>query len=125
VVAEVFLTDCRHTLVAALSGGQRHRVSLAVALLGTPELLVLDEPTVGFDPLIRQQLWDLFYRLAGRGVTVLVSTHVLDEANRCERLLVLRDGEVLADGAPADLRDRVGTDDLEQVFLQLVRGRKE
>lgn len=121
VIAEVFLTDCTHELVAALSGGQRHRVSLAVALLGTPDLLVLDEPTVGFDPLIRQHLWDLFYRLGERGVTVLVSTHVMDEANRCERLLVLRDGHLIADGAPAELRNRFGDDDLEQAFLHLVR----
>lgn len=125
VLTEVALSDCAHTLVAALSGGQRHRVSLAIALLGMPDLLVLDEPTVGFDPLIRQDLWDLFYRLAARGVTVLVSTHIMDEANRCERLLVLRDGHLLADGSPAALRDQVGTDDLERVFLQLVRNRED
>lgn len=121
VITEVGLGDCARQLGGALSGGQRSRLSLAVALLGTPELLVLDEPTVGFDPLVRQDLWELFYRLAADGVTVLVSSHVMDEAGRCQRLLLLRDGLLLADGSPAELRGRIGTEDLEQVFLRLVR----
>ncbi len=123
VVADVELSDCVRQLGGELSGGQRSRLSLAVALLGTPELLVLDEPTVGFDPQVRRDLWDLFYRLAGNGVTVLVSSHVMDEAGRCERLLLLREGLLLADGSPAGLRARGGTDDLEDVFLQLVEER--
>jgi ABC-2 type transport system ATP-binding protein len=125
VVGEVVLGDSAHRLAGELSGGQRSRVSLAVALLGSPELLVLDEPTVGFDPVIRTDLWDLFYRLAATGVTVLVSSHVMDEAGRCERLILLRDGELLADGSPARLRDDVGSDDLEQVFLKLVREKEK
>jgi ABC-2 type transport system ATP-binding protein len=124
VVAETGLADCARQLGGELSGGQRSRLSLAVALLGTPELLVLDEPTVGFDPVVRQDLWELFYRLAAGGVTVLVSSHVMDEAGRCERLLLLRDGMLLADGSPAGLRARIGTDDLEDVFLRLVKERE-
>ena len=120
VVADVGLADCVRRLGGELSGGQRSRLSLAVALLGTPELLVLDEPTVGFDPLVRRDLWELFYRLAGNGTTVLVSSHVMDEAGRCERLLLLREGLLLADGSPARLRDRTGIDDLEEAFLYLV-----
>ena len=123
VVTDVGLSDSVRQLAGALSGGQRSRLSLAVALLGTPELLVLDEPTVGFDPLVRRDLWKLFYRLAGDGVTVLVSSHVMDEASRCERLLLLREGLLLADGSPAELRARSGTADLEDVYLQLVEER--
>jgi ABC-2 type transport system ATP-binding protein len=124
VVTEVGLADCVRKLGGELSGGQRSRLSLAVALLGSPELLVLDEPTVGFDPLVRRDLWELFYRLAAGGVTVLVSSHVMDEAGRCERLVLLRDGLLLADGSPAELRGRVGSDDLEDVFLRLVEQRE-
>lgn len=120
VITDVGLSDCVRRLGGELSGGQRSRLSLAVALLGTPELLVLDEPTVGFDPLVRRDLWELFYRLAADGVTVLVSSHVMDEAGRCERLLLLRDGLLLADGSPAGLRAETGTEDLEDVFLHLV-----
>jgi len=125
LVDEVGLSDSVRKLGGQLSGGQRSRLSLAVALLGTPELLVLDEPTVGFDPLVRRDLWRLFYRLAEAGVTLLVSSHVMDEAGRCERLLLLREGLLLADGSPAELRDRNGTDDLEEVFLQLVEKREQ
>jgi ABC-2 type transport system ATP-binding protein len=124
VISDIALADCARRLGGALSGGQRSRLSLAVALLGTPELLVLDEPTVGFDPLVRRDLWALFYRLAADGVTVLVSSHVMDEAGRCERLVLLRDGLLLADGSPAELRGRVGSDDLEAVFLRLVKERE-
>jgi ABC-2 type transport system ATP-binding protein len=120
LVDEVSLSDSARKVGGELSGGQRSRLSLAVALLGSPELLVLDEPTVGFDPLVRRDLWQLFYRLAESGVTVLVSSHVMDEAGRCERLLMLREGLLLADGSPAELRDRIGSQDLEEVFLRLV-----
>jgi ABC-2 type transport system ATP-binding protein len=125
VVDEVGLSDCARELGGELSGGQRSRLSLAVALLGTPEVLVLDEPTVGFDPLVRRDLWQLFYRLAATGVAVLVSSHVMDEAGRCERLLLLRDGLLLADGSPTELRGRIGIEDLEEVFLRLVEAREE
>jgi ABC-2 type transport system ATP-binding protein len=120
VVADVGLADSVRRLGGELSGGQQSRLSLAVALLGTPELLVLDEPTVGFDPLVRRDLWELFYRLAAGGVTVLVSSHVMDEAGRCQRLLLLRDGLLLADGTPTELRDRTGDHNLEDAFLHLV-----
>ena len=93
---------------ARMSGGQRSRASLAVALLGDPDLLVLDEPTVGLDPVLRQQLWQLFHRLADAGSAVLVSSHVMDEAERCDRLLLMREGAVIADGTPAEIRDRTG-----------------
>ncbi|MBV2354587.1 ABC transporter ATP-binding protein [Streptomyces sp. J2-1] len=119
VLAEVDLTPHADALAGTLSGGQRNRVSLAVALLGTPELLVLDEPTVGLDPVLRRDLWHLFHDLAARGTTLLVSSHVMDEAERCHRLLLLRDGRLLADDTPAALRARTGTDTVEAAFLRL------
>lgn len=120
VVDDVDLSDHADVTVSRLSGGQSSRVSLAVALLGSPELLVLDEPTVGLDPVLRRDLWELFHRLAGTGVTVLVSSHVMDEADRCERLLLMRDGLVIADDTPAALRERTAADDIEHAFLALV-----
>ncbi|WP_344440233.1 ABC transporter ATP-binding protein [Kitasatospora nipponensis] len=120
VVAQVGLTGREHDLVARLSGGQRARVSLAAALLGHPELLILDEPTVGLDPVLRQELWQLFRRLADDGATLLVSSHVMDEAVRCDRLLLMREGRLLADGSPQDLLDRTGTADIDAAFLALV-----
>ena len=107
-------------LVDSLSGGQRARVSLAAALIGSPELLVLDEPTVGLDPVLREELWTLFHSLAEAGTTLLVSSHVMEEANRCERLLLVRDGRLLADATPVALRDQTGTDDLDAAFLRLI-----
>ncbi|WWR55241.1 ABC transporter ATP-binding protein [Streptomyces sp. SCSIO 30461] len=120
-IADVDLTGHADVLAGNLSGGQRNRVSLAVALLGTPELLVLDEPTVGLDPVLRRDLWDLFHRIAGeRGTTILVSSHVMDEAERCHRLLLLREGELLADDTPEALRHRHDTRTVEGAFLHLV-----
>ncbi len=116
----VDLTAYAEAVVGRLSGGQRSRASLAVALLGRPSLLVLDEPTVGLDPVLRRDLWRLFHGLADDGVTVLVSSHVMDEAERCDRLLLMRDGAVLAQGTPAEIRERAGTDDVESAFLSLV-----
>jgi ABC-2 type transport system ATP-binding protein len=95
-------------------------VSLAVALLGTPELLVLDEPTVGLDPVLRRDLWAMFRRLAEGGTTLLVSSHVMDEAAQCDRLVLLREGEVLADAPLPDLLRRTGATDAEGAFLSLV-----
>ncbi|MFL6105441.1 MAG: ABC transporter ATP-binding protein [Marmoricola sp.] len=107
-------------VVARLSGGQRSRVSLAVALLGEPQLIVLDEPTVGLDPVLRRDLWQTFHRLADDGAAVFVSSHVMDEANRCDRLLLMREGQVIADDSPDGLLARTGAEDIETAFLDLV-----
>ena len=120
-ITDVDLTTHADALAGNLSGGQRNRVSLAVALLGSPELLVLDEPTVGLDPVLRRDLWNLFHDIAtGRGATLLVSSHVMDEAERCHRLLLMRDGELLADDTPDALRARTGAATVEEAFLRLV-----
>lgn len=107
-------------VVDRLSGGQRARVSLAAALVGKPELVVLDEPTVGLDPVLRRDLWEMFRRLAADGATLLVSSHVMDEARHCDELLLLREGRLLASGHPEELRRRTGADDLEEGFLRLI-----
>ena len=120
VVAEVGLGSHADVMTGRLSGGQESRVSLAAALLGTPEVLVLDEPTVGVDPVLRRDLWALFGRLAEAGSTLLVSSHVMDEATRCGRLLLMRDGRILADDTPGDLLERTGAPDIESAFLDLV-----
>ena len=119
---QVELTPLAGRLVRRLSGGERARVSLASALLGEPELLVLDEPTVGLDPLLRGQLWELFGQLAAGGATLLVSSHVMDEARRCDDVLLLRGGELIARDTPAGLLGRTGAGDLDEAFLRLVRG---
>lgn len=111
--------------VESLSGGQRSRVSLAAALLGSPELVVLDEPTVGLDPVLRSELWQLFRELAAGGVTLLVSSHVMDEALRCDRLLLLREGQIVADTTPSDLLESTGTHDPEAAFLAIIAARSE
>ena len=120
VIGEVGLTRSRDDQVAHLSGGQRARVSLATALLGTPELLVLDEPTVGLDPVLRRDLWAMFRALADRGTTLLVSSHVMDEAERCSQLLLMREGRIIADDAPEALLSRTGRPTVEEAFLALV-----
>jgi ABC-2 type transport system ATP-binding protein len=120
VVDTVGLAGQRDRVVGTLSGGQRSRASLAVALLGEPDLLVLDEPTVGLDPVLRAELWGLFHRLADAGTVVLVSSHVMDEASRCDRLLLMRDGAIIADGSPAEILARTGATEMEQAFLHLV-----
>ncbi|MEU6072013.1 MULTISPECIES: ABC transporter ATP-binding protein [Streptomyces] len=120
-INDVDLTSHADALAGNLSGGQRSRVSLAVALLGTPELLILDEPTVGLDPVLRRDLWNLFHDIAAtRGATLLISSHVMDEAERCHRLLLMREGEILADDTPDALRTRTGADTVEAAFLHLV-----
>ncbi|MEO7261034.1 MAG: ABC transporter ATP-binding protein [Jatrophihabitantaceae bacterium] len=120
VLASVDLADRQADRVAQLSGGQRARVSLACALIGSSALLVLDEPTVGLDPVLRQSLWKLFHDLADSGSTVLVSSHVMDEAARCDRLLLLREGSLYADDTPDAIRRQTGAEDLEEAFLRLV-----
>lgn len=121
VLGEVGLEGNADQLVTTLSGGEKGRASLAVALLGKPEVIVLDEPTVGLDPVLREDLWLLFHRLADAGAALLVSSHVMDEAARCDRLLLMREGAILADDTPGALRARTGARDLEQAFLALVR----
>jgi ABC-2 type transport system ATP-binding protein len=123
LIAAVALQGFERRVVSRLSGGQRARVSLATALLGDPELLVLDEPTVGLDPLLRRDLWDLFHRLANAGASLIVSSHVMDEAERCDSLLLLRDGQLIASGTPDELRARTGEHGLDAVFLRLVEER--
>jgi ABC-2 type transport system ATP-binding protein len=121
-VDAVHLGDHRDHVVGNLSGGQRSRANLAVALLGRAEVLVLDEPTVGLDPVLREELWTLFHRIAEAGAAVLVSSHVMDEAERCDRLLLMREGRIIADGTPPEIREKAGVDDIEQAFLAIVRG---
>lgn len=111
--------------VGTLSGGERSRVSLAAALLGDPQLLVLDEPTVGLDPVLRRDLWDLFARLRNDGVSLLASSHVMDEAARCDRLVLLREGQVLADATLPELLERTGTSEAGEAFLALIEARGE
>ena len=119
VLLDVALGEQAGQLVRTLSGGQRARVCLGSALLSAPELLVLDEPTVGLDPILRRDLWQLFHRLAHQGTTLLISSHVMDEAVRCDRLLLLRDGQLVADDTPSGLLTRTGADTIENAFMQL------
>jgi len=120
VIERTDLGSVAGRLAGSLSGGQRGRVSLAAALLGAPEVLVLDEPTVGLDPVLRVELWQLFHELAADGATLLVSSHVMDEAKRCDRLLLMRDGELLADDTVDGVLAFTGTDDVEDAFLRLI-----
>jgi len=120
-VTDVGLADAAGQLVGNLSGGQRSRASLACAMIGRPALLVLDEPTVGQDPVLRAELWGRFHELAAAGTTLLVSSHVMDEAGRCDRLLLIREGRLIADDTPAAIRAAAHTDDLDEAFLRLIR----
>ncbi len=119
-VTSVDLGEHVDMVVGRLSGGQRSRASLAVALLNRPDLLVLDEPTVGLDPVLRRDLWALFHQLAADGAAVFVSSHVMDEAERCDRLLLMREGRIIADDSPANIRAATHTDDIEGAFLAIV-----
>lgn len=118
-LGQVGLVEDADRLVGRMSGGQRARVSLACALLGGPDLLVLDEPTVGLDPVLRRDLWTTFHRLAESGSTLLVSSHVMDEAGRCDELVLVRDGRIVAHDTPDAIRRQTGFDDLELAFLAL------
>jgi ABC-2 type transport system ATP-binding protein len=120
-ITDVGLADATNQLVGNLSGGQRSRASLACALIGDPRLLVLDEPTVGQDPVLRADLWARFHELAANGTTLLVSSHVMDEAGRCDRLLLIREGRLIGDDTPAAIRAEAQTDDLEEAFLRLIK----
>ncbi len=121
VISAVRLDRLSERLVSRLSGGEAGRANLAVALLGTPRLLLLDEPTVGLDPVLREELWELFKALAADGITLLVSSHVMDEAARCDELLLMREGALLVQATPAAIRERTGCADLGEAFLQLIR----
>jgi ABC-2 type transport system ATP-binding protein len=115
----VALSERADQVVGTMSGGERSRVSLATALLGEPEVLILDEPTVGLDPVLRRDLWNTFHELAAAGTTLLVSSHVMDEADRSDDLVLLREGRIVATGSPDDLRHQTHADDLEDAFLAL------
>ena len=121
VIDEVGLTSHRDRVITTLSGGQRNRASLACALVGDPDVLILDEPTVGLDPVLREELWESFRRRADAGATVLVSSHVMDEAHRCDRLLLLRDGVLIADDTPEAVMADAGAANLDSAFLTLIR----
>ncbi|MGJ6123933.1 ABC transporter ATP-binding protein [Mycolicibacterium fluoranthenivorans] len=120
-IAAVGLSDHRTALCDNLSGGQRTRVSLACALVSRPDLLVLDEPTVGLDPVLRVDLWEQFDQLARAGTTLLVSSHVMDEADHCGDLLLMREGRLLAHTTPTRLREDTGCSSLEEAFLSVIR----
>ncbi len=120
VLDRVQLGGQAHQLVRDLSGGQRARVSLAAALVGAPRLLLLDEPTVGLDPVLRRELWHLFEGLVAEGSTLLVSSHVLDEARHCDRVILLRDGHILAQLTPRELTALTGTEDMDEAFVRLI-----
>jgi ABC-2 type transport system ATP-binding protein len=122
VVADVGLEKQADQVASTLSGGERSRSSLAAALLGRPDVLVLDEPTVGLDPVLRRDLWQTFHRLAAAGATILVSTHVMDEAERCDDLVLMREGHIIATGTPEQLRKQAGSNNLEDAFLRLAAG---
>jgi ABC-2 type transport system ATP-binding protein len=123
-IKAVGLGDAAKQLVSDLSGGQKARASLACAMVSRPRVLILDEPTVGQDPVLRDDLWRQFRELAASGVTVLVSSHVMDEAGRCDRLLLIREGHLIADDTPAAIREATHTTDLEDAFLHLIRERE-
>jgi ABC-2 type transport system ATP-binding protein len=113
----VNLTDDLDKKVQNYSGGMKRRLSLAVALIQDPEILILDEPTVGIDPELRRSIWAELYRLKTEGKTILVTTHVMDEAEKCDRLAMVRDGEIITSGSPAELKNQFGITSLEEVFL--------
>ncbi len=120
ILDTVDMADKADSLVSDLSGGQRQRVSLAIALIGSPQLMVLDEPTVGLDPVLRDKLWGLFARLASQGITLIISSHSMDEASRCDDLVLIRGSEIIAHNTPAELLKSTQTDSVERAFLKLV-----
>jgi ABC-2 type transport system ATP-binding protein len=124
-LSAVALSDLADHIVGRMSGGQQARVSLATALLSDPEVLVLDEPTVGLDPVLRRDLWALFRRLADAGAALLVSSHVMDEAEHCDRIWLMREGRLLADATREELLERSCTDSVEHAFLRLVEAREQ
>lgn len=124
VLRSVDMTNKSDTLVSNLSSGQKQRVSLAVALIGSPKLMVLDEPTVGLDPVLREDLWSLFTKLSNQGTTLIISSHSMDEAERCDDLVLIRKGKLIAHSSPKELLQSTDTKSIEESFLKLV-GDKE
>jgi ABC-2 type transport system ATP-binding protein len=124
VLESVDMTDKAGALVSNLSGGQKQRASLSVALIGSPKLMVLDEPTIGLDPVLRDSLWKLFNKLTAKGTTLLVSSHSMDEAERCDDLVLIRDGQLIAHNTPDELKKITGTKTVEESFLRLVGDKK-
>lgn len=124
ILADVEMTNRANNLVKNLSTGQKQRVSLAIALIGRPKLMVLDEPTVGLDPVLRDKLWKLFRRLADQGITLIITSHTMDEAERCDDLVLIRDGKLVSHSTPAELRKRTNSKSVEESFLKLVGGKE-
>ena len=124
IIERVGLAPFAHRRITQLSGGQANRASLACALVGAPTVLILDEPTVGLDPLTRQSLWDLFYELAAEGTTLIISSHVLDEATKCDQVIFMREGRILAHEPVADLMANTHTDNPEAAFLAMIEEQK-
>lgn len=125
ILNDVHMNGKSNSMVSNLSGGQKQRVSLAIALIGSPKLMVLDEPTVGLDPVLRDSLWKLFARLAGQGTSLIITSHSMDEAERCDDLVLLRNGAVIAHSTPQELLEQTSTKTIEQSFLKLVGNSKE
>jgi len=117
VMELVSLSDDKNKVVAAYSGGMKRRLSLAMAILHKPPVLILDEPTVGIDPLLRKSIWDELYRMTKAGVTILLTTHVMDEAEKCTHLSMMRSGNLIASGSPAEIRKGAGASTIEEAFL--------
>jgi ABC-2 type transport system ATP-binding protein len=122
IVRTMRLEGHEHRVVSRLSGGQQRRASLGCAIIGGPAVMLLDEPTVGLDPVLRREFWDDFHHWASEGATLVVSSHVMDEAERCDRLVLLREGRVLAAGSPGELLAETHTDKMEDAFLALAGG---
>ena len=125
VLKEVDMSDKADSLVRNLSGGQKQRVSLSVALIGSPKIMALDEPTIGLDPVLRDSLWKLFNKLKSQGTTLLVSSHSMDEAERCDDLILIRAGKLIAHRTPTELKRQTGTKTIEESFIKLVGDEKE
>jgi ABC-2 type transport system ATP-binding protein len=125
IIDRVRLTSQRQQLVLSLSGGQRARVSLAIALLGNPRLLIMDEPTIGLDPLLREELWQLFAELAAEGRTLLISSHVMEEAEKCHSLLLLREGKLLWHDSRQKLLEHTRTRSVQEAFLNIIRAKEK
>ncbi|HSW84985.1 MAG TPA: ABC transporter ATP-binding protein [Candidatus Saccharimonadales bacterium] len=122
LLATIEMSDKQNALISNLSGGQKQRVSLAIALIASPKLMVLDEPTIGLDPALRERLWKIFNEIARQGTTLIISSHSMDEARRCEDLVLLREGEIIAHSSPQQLLKNTNTSNVEDAFLKLVSG---